>query len=49
MVSSSASAVSLEVLALEGARVKEITAFAAPRLFARFGLPDKLPRAASPR
>jgi len=29
--------------------VKEITAFAAPRLFARFGLPDKLPRAASPR
>jgi RNA polymerase sigma-70 factor, ECF subfamily len=36
---------SIEVLAIEGARVKEITAFAYPRLFARFALPAELPRA----
>jgi RNA polymerase sigma-70 factor (ECF subfamily) len=34
----------LEVLRIEGARVKEITAFAFPRLFARFALPDELHR-----
>jgi RNA polymerase sigma-70 factor (ECF subfamily) len=33
---------SLEVLALEGARVREITAFASPELFPRFGLPAEL-------
>jgi RNA polymerase sigma-70 factor, ECF subfamily len=33
---------SLEVLALEGARVKEITAFASPELFPSFGLPAEL-------
>jgi hypothetical protein len=32
------------VLAIEGARVKEITAFVYPQLFARFGLPAELPR-----
>jgi RNA polymerase sigma-70 factor, ECF subfamily len=32
----------LEVLALEGARVKHITAFAIPELFRHFGLPDEL-------
>jgi RNA polymerase sigma-70 factor, ECF subfamily len=32
----------LEVLALEGARIKEITAFASPELFPRFGLPAEL-------
>ena len=34
---------SLEVLSFEGARVKEITAFASPDLFPHFGLPPKLP------
>ena len=34
---------SLEVLALEGERVREITAFVWPELFPRFGLPDRLP------
>jgi RNA polymerase sigma-70 factor (ECF subfamily) len=34
----------LEVLAIEAAGVKEITAFASPQLFARFGLPAELPR-----
>jgi len=34
----------LELLTLEGAQVKEMTAFMAPELFARFGLPDELPR-----
>jgi len=34
---------SLEVLTLEGARVKEITAFVFPELFPRFGLPPELP------
>jgi RNA polymerase sigma-70 factor, ECF subfamily len=34
---------SLEVLSIEGARVKEIVAFASPELFAHFGLPSKLP------
>jgi RNA polymerase sigma-70 factor (ECF subfamily) len=33
----------LEVLALEGTRVKEMTAFMMPQLFRRFGLPDELP------
>jgi RNA polymerase sigma-70 factor (ECF subfamily) len=33
----------LEVLALEGARVKHITAFAIPEIFRHFGLPDELP------
>jgi RNA polymerase sigma-70 factor (ECF subfamily) len=33
---------SIEVLSLGGARVKEITAFASPVLFAHFGLPDEL-------
>ena len=35
-------AVSLEVLALEGARVREITAFVLPELFPQFGLPAEL-------
>ena len=34
--------VSLEVLALDGARVREITAFVQPGLFERFGLPARL-------
>jgi len=34
----------LELLTLEGAQVKEMTAFMAPELFAHFGLPDELPR-----
>jgi RNA polymerase sigma-70 factor, ECF subfamily len=34
----------LELLTLEGAQVKEMTAFMAPELFARFGLPEELPR-----
>jgi RNA polymerase sigma-70 factor, ECF subfamily len=45
-------AAALEVLAIEGSRVQEITAFAFPELFARFGLPTFMgPRAAfgSPR
>jgi RNA polymerase sigma-70 factor, ECF subfamily len=33
---------SIEVLTLEGARVAEITAFASPELFPRFGLPAEL-------
>jgi RNA polymerase sigma-70 factor, ECF subfamily len=33
----------LEVLALEGTRVKEMTAFMMPAIFQRFGLPDELP------
>ncbi len=33
----------LEVLAFEGARVREITAFLFPELFARFRLPAGLP------
>ena len=33
---------SIEVLAFEGERVKEITAFASPELFPRFGLPTEL-------
>jgi RNA polymerase sigma-70 factor (ECF subfamily) len=36
----------LEVLTLEGAQVKDITAFVFPELFARFGLPAELPGAA---
>jgi hypothetical protein len=32
----------LEVLRIEGGRVKEITAFAVPSIFARFGLPAEL-------
>jgi RNA polymerase sigma-70 factor, ECF subfamily len=35
---------SLEVLTLEGAQVKDITAFVFPELFPRFGLPVELPR-----
>ena len=35
----------LEVLTLEGTGVKEMTAFMMPRVFPRFGLPDKLPGA----
>ena len=35
-------AVSLEVLALEGERVREITAFVLPELFPQFGLPAEL-------
>jgi hypothetical protein len=35
----------LEVLTLEGARVKEMTAFMMPAVFPRFGLPEKLPGA----
>jgi RNA polymerase sigma-70 factor, ECF subfamily len=34
---------SIEVLTLEGPRVKGITAFVSPGLFGRFGLPDQLP------
>jgi RNA polymerase sigma-70 factor (ECF subfamily) len=34
---------SIEVLTLEGEQVKQITAFASPRLFASFALPPKLP------
>jgi hypothetical protein len=33
----------LEVLVLEGARIKSITAFAMPEIFHHFGLPDELP------
>jgi RNA polymerase sigma-70 factor (ECF subfamily) len=33
----------LEVLALEGTLVKEMTAFMMPAIFQRFGLPDELP------
>jgi RNA polymerase sigma-70 factor, ECF subfamily len=33
---------SIEVLAVEGERVKEVTAFASPELFPRFGLPTEL-------
>jgi RNA polymerase sigma-70 factor, ECF subfamily len=33
----------LEVIALEGAQIKEITAFASPELFPSFGLPSELP------
>ncbi len=36
-------AVSLEVLELEGDRVRRIVAFASPELFPRFGLPIELP------
>jgi RNA polymerase sigma-70 factor, ECF subfamily len=35
----------LEVLTLEGTRVKEMTAFMMPTVFQRFGLPDELPEA----
>jgi RNA polymerase sigma-70 factor (ECF subfamily) len=35
----------LEVLTLEGTRVKEMTAFMMPAVFQRFGLPDELPGA----
>jgi RNA polymerase sigma-70 factor, ECF subfamily len=38
----------LEVLALEGARVKHITAFAIPEIFHHFGLPDELASQAHP-
>jgi hypothetical protein len=31
------------VLALEGARITGITAFAIPEIFHHFGLPDELP------
>jgi hypothetical protein len=34
---------SIEVLALEGERVREITAFASAELFPQFGLPPELP------
>jgi RNA polymerase sigma-70 factor (ECF subfamily) len=34
---------SIEVLTLEGARVKDITAFVSPPLFSHFGLPAELP------
>jgi RNA polymerase sigma-70 factor (ECF subfamily) len=34
----------LEVLGLDGPHVKDITAFASPELFPRFGLPAELPR-----
>ena len=34
---------SLEVLALEGSRVRDITAFLLPEMFPRFGLPAELP------
>jgi hypothetical protein len=33
----------LEVLTLEGAQVKQMTAFMVPELFRSFGLPDQLP------
>ncbi|HEX8859984.1 MAG TPA: hypothetical protein VGC06_13010 [Actinomycetes bacterium] len=33
----------LEVLTLEGTRVKEMTAFKMPAVFQRLGLPDELP------
>jgi hypothetical protein len=32
----------LEVLTLEGTRVKEMTAFVTPQVFPRFGLPETL-------
>jgi RNA polymerase sigma-70 factor (ECF subfamily) len=35
-------ATALDVLTLEGSRVKEITAFVTPEVFPRFGLPDEL-------
>ena len=34
----------LEVLTLEGTRVKQMTAFMTPEVFPRFGLPAELPR-----
>jgi RNA polymerase sigma-70 factor, ECF subfamily len=34
----------IEVLTLDGPRVKDIVAFASPELFPRFGLPPELPR-----
>jgi RNA polymerase sigma-70 factor, ECF subfamily len=39
----------LEVLTLEGARVKAMTAFLMPGVFQRFGLPDHLPGENPPR
>ncbi len=39
----------LEVLTLEGARVKAMTAFMMPGVFQRFGLPDHLPGENPPR
>lgn len=36
-------AYALDVLALQGDRIAEITAFLDPAVFARFGLPDRLP------
>jgi RNA polymerase sigma-70 factor (ECF subfamily) len=35
-------AAAIDVLTLEGARIKEITAFVIPGLFPRFGLPPEL-------
>jgi RNA polymerase sigma-70 factor, ECF subfamily len=35
----------VEVLDVDGTRVRQITAFVLPQLFARFGLPAELPRA----
>jgi RNA polymerase sigma-70 factor (ECF subfamily) len=35
----------LEVLTLEGTRVREMTAFMLPQVFSRFGLPEQLPGA----
>jgi RNA polymerase sigma-70 factor, ECF subfamily len=34
----------LDVLTLRGARIADVTAFATPNVFGRFGLPDVLPR-----
>jgi RNA polymerase sigma-70 factor (ECF subfamily) len=34
----------IEVLTMEGTRVKQMTAFMIPEVFRRFGLPDQLPR-----
>jgi hypothetical protein len=33
----------LDVLALRGARIAGVTAFATPEVFGRFGLPNELP------
>ena len=40
-------AAAIDVLTLEGARIKDITAFISPELFPRFGLPSELAPPAS--
>ena len=40
--------IALDVLTLSGRQIAAVTAFRSPGLFARFGLPDRLPRDADP-